>query len=369
MTTLAEHMIVACSKNRPPMLEKSMYNSWSSRMLLYIKGKKNSRMMLESIENGPLVYPTIEENGQIRNKKYAKLTKQEKLQDDCDVQATNIVLQGLPPDVYSLVNHHQNAKEILNRVKLLMKGTELSYQERESSSDLSQHEGHAYEACMLRERYQDPLELVANYHTQSNSAQYQQQPSSTPQHVHSSQAFLPTFAAPHHPQQYQSLAVPTFHQGDDLIDCINKEMAFLSTMASRFPSTNNQLKTSSNPINQETIQDGGNNAASEAREKMLLVQAHESGQVLDEEQLAILADLRVADGQATQTTIPQNVAFQTEDLDAYDLDCDDISSAKAVLMANLSSCDSNVLSEVPNSDTYQTDDMINQSVQEMQYSE
>ncbi|GKB27192.1 hypothetical protein Tco_0866593 [Tanacetum coccineum] len=47
-----------------------------------------------------------------RKKKYAELTEQEKLQDDCDVQATNIILQGLPPDVYSVVNHHQAAKDI-----------------------------------------------------------------------------------------------------------------------------------------------------------------------------------------------------------------------------------------------------------------
>ncbi|GKC89562.1 hypothetical protein Tco_1150211 [Tanacetum coccineum] len=105
MTTLAEHMIVAGSENRPPMLEKSMYNSWQSRMWLYIKGKKNGRIMLESIENGTLVYSTIEEDGKIREKKYEELTKQEQLQDDYDVQATNIVLQGLLPDVYSLVNH------------------------------------------------------------------------------------------------------------------------------------------------------------------------------------------------------------------------------------------------------------------------
>nr|GEY06542.1 hypothetical protein [Tanacetum cinerariifolium] len=58
----------------------------------------------------------------------------------------------------------------------------------------------------------------------------------------------------------------------------------------------------------------------------------------------------------------------TDDLDAYDLDCDDISSAKAVLMANLSSCDSDVLSEVPYSDTY-PNDMVNQDGQEMPYSE
>ncbi|GJX03631.1 retrovirus-related pol polyprotein from transposon TNT 1-94 [Tanacetum coccineum] len=41
----------------------------------------------------------------------------------------------------------------------------------------------------------------------------------------------------------------------------------------------------------------------------------------------------------------QEAAFQIEDLDAYDLDCDDISSAKAVLMENISSCNLDVLSE------------------------
>ncbi|GJX72234.1 hypothetical protein Tco_0309405 [Tanacetum coccineum] len=80
MATLAEHMIVAGAENRPPMLDKRMYNSWQSRMLLYIKGKKNGRMMLESIKNIPLVYLTIEENGVIRPKKYVELTKQEQLQ-------------------------------------------------------------------------------------------------------------------------------------------------------------------------------------------------------------------------------------------------------------------------------------------------
>ncbi|GJZ74109.1 hypothetical protein Tco_0638255 [Tanacetum coccineum] len=46
-------------------------------------------------------------------------------------------------------------------------------------------------------------------------------------------------------------------------------------------------------------------------------------------------------------------------------DCDDLSSAKAVLMENLSSCDPEVLSEVPYSDSY-SNDMINQDLQEMQ---
>nr|GEY23701.1 retrovirus-related Pol polyprotein from transposon TNT 1-94 [Tanacetum cinerariifolium] len=66
------------------------------------------------------------------------------------------------------------------------------------------------------------------------------------------------------------------------------------------------------------------------KEKMLLVQAQESGQVLDEEQLTLLADPGILE-------------------------------AKAVLMANLSSYDSNVLSKVPQRNSYQNDDMLNQN--------
>ncbi|GKE29674.1 hypothetical protein Tco_1445058, partial [Tanacetum coccineum] len=52
-------------------------------------------------------------------------------------------------------------------------------------------------------------------------------------------------------------AVPVFSPGNDLIACLNKAMAFLTAVASsRFPYTNNQLRTSSNPRNQVTIQDG-----------------------------------------------------------------------------------------------------------------
>nr|GEX48591.1 hypothetical protein [Tanacetum cinerariifolium] len=80
--------------------------------------------MLDSIDNGPLVYATVEEIRQTRHKKYSKLTEEQKLQDDCDVQATNIILYCLPPDVYALVNHHEVAKAIWDKVKLLMKGIE-----------------------------------------------------------------------------------------------------------------------------------------------------------------------------------------------------------------------------------------------------
>ncbi|GJX19105.1 hypothetical protein Tco_0221782 [Tanacetum coccineum] len=71
------------------------------------------------------------EMGTTRTKKYEELLVTEKLQADCDLKATNNVLQGLPPDVYAIVNHHKVAKEIWDRVKLLMQGTKLSLQEKE----------------------------------------------------------------------------------------------------------------------------------------------------------------------------------------------------------------------------------------------
>ncbi|GKB61080.1 retrovirus-related pol polyprotein from transposon TNT 1-94, partial [Tanacetum coccineum] len=183
-----------------------------------------------------------------------------------------------------------------------------------------------------------------------------------------------------------SFAIPVFSLGDDPIACLNKAMAFLMTVASsRFPSTNNQLRTSMNLRNQATIQDGksnatssrGNNASGQARvvkcyncqgeghmarkctqpkrprnatwykDKAMLVEAQEAGQILDEEQLTFLTDP------------------ETENLDTYDSNCDNISNAKAILTANISNYGFDVISEVPHSETY-LNDMENQGVHAMQ---
>ncbi|GJS46069.1 hypothetical protein Tco_0596190 [Tanacetum coccineum] len=376
-----EHIIVVgVRKNHTSIAWKSLYDSmWQSRIHLFIKGR--------NMHNN--------------------------LQDDlCMSRTLNIILPIFPPDVYALVNHQEAAKDIWDKVKMLMKGTELSYQERECRlynlfdkfahvpgetlyeyywrfsqlindmhtigmtmqqvqvntkflnalpsewskfvtdvklakslyttnydqlyAYLSQHERHANEVRINRERYPDSLAFVANSPTLYN-------PSQLPQH--------------------------SSYSMEDPIECINKAMAFLSAVASRFPPSKNQLRTSSNPRNQATIQDGRVTVQQvQGRQHQSYAEAQEAGQILDEEQLAFLADPGISEALVAQQTIPQNSAFQTDDLDAYDSDCDDLSSAKAVLMANLSSCDPEVLSEVPYFDSY-PNDMINQDVQEMQYSE
>nr|GEW71014.1 uncharacterized mitochondrial protein AtMg00810-like [Tanacetum cinerariifolium] len=253
MTTLTEHIIVVGAENRPLMLKKSMYDSWASRIRLFIKGKKHGRMMLDSIDNGLLVYPTVEENGQTRPMKYFELTEAQQLQDDYDVQATNIILHGLLPDVYALVKHREAAKDIwiekfVIDVKLAKSLYTTNYDQLYAY--LSQNERHANEVRINRERYPDSLAFVAK---PKNAAWF--------------------------------------------------------------------------------------------KKKLMLAEAQEAGQILDEKQLAFLADPGISEAPVSQQKIPQNLTFQIDDLDAYDSDCDDLSSDKAVLMENLSSCDPEVLSE------------------------
>nr|GEZ69557.1 hypothetical protein [Tanacetum cinerariifolium] len=94
--------ILSGADKRPPMLENDMYDSWKSRMELYMLNRQHGRMILESVEQGPLLWPTVEEDGVTRLKKYYELSAAEAIQANCDVKATNIILQGLPPEVYAL---------------------------------------------------------------------------------------------------------------------------------------------------------------------------------------------------------------------------------------------------------------------------
>nr|GEU48460.1 hypothetical protein [Tanacetum cinerariifolium] len=63
------------------------------------------------------------------------------------------------------------------------------------------------------------------------------------------------------------------------------------------------------------------------KEKLMLAKAQKASQILDEEQ----ADPGISKAPVAQQTIPQNLAFQTNNLDAYDSDCYNLSSIKHVI--------------------------------------
>ncbi|GJT40958.1 hypothetical protein Tco_0940823 [Tanacetum coccineum] len=214
MTTLPEHIIVAGVENRPPMLEKSMYDSWASRIRLFIKGEKHGRMTLDSIDNGPLVYPTGE----------------------------------------TLYEYYWIFSQLINDIHTI-------------GMTMQQVQATIQDGRVIVQQVQGQTQIFAGTRNRG----------------------------------YSTILRGNYAAGQPrVMKCYN-------------------------------CQGEGHMAAS---------------QILDEEQLAFLADPGINEALVAQQTIPQNLYFQTEDLDVYDSDCDDISSAKAVLMANLSSCDPVVLFEL-----------------------
>nr|GEY42422.1 hypothetical protein [Tanacetum cinerariifolium] len=272
MTTLADKVILSGADNRPPMLEKDMRDSWKSIMELYLINRKNV-------------------------KKYYELSHTDAIQADYDIKATNIILQGLLPEVYALGSNHKIAKDLWERIQLLLQGTSLAKQERECKL-YDEFDKFAYkkeetlcdfylifsillndmniykvkqEQFQVNTKFLNTLPPEWNKFT-TDSQQYSTNQSLTPfsityptndyqssvhHNVYSPQPSTPQLEyaptvnqqprQPEFPQLDSGLTVLVFKQGDDLIDAINHMMSFLSAVVtSRYPSTNNQLRNSSN---------------------------------------------------------------------------------------------------------------------------
>nr|GEY30596.1 integrase, catalytic region, zinc finger, CCHC-type, peptidase aspartic, catalytic [Tanacetum cinerariifolium] len=63
---------------------------------------------------------------------FSDLSPKEKDRYTADIRETNILLQGLPKDIYTLINHYTDAKDIWDNVKMLLKGSELTKEDQES---------------------------------------------------------------------------------------------------------------------------------------------------------------------------------------------------------------------------------------------
>ncbi|GJW57642.1 hypothetical protein Tco_0104373 [Tanacetum coccineum] len=384
MTTLADKAILSGADNRPPMMEKDMYDSWKSRMKLYMMNRQHGRMILESVENGPLIWPSIVENG-----------------------AINIILQGLPPEVYALVSNHKFAKELWERIQLLMQGSSLKKQERECKL-YAEFDKFAYKKGETLHEFYLRFSLLLNDMNIYNMKLEQFQvnikflntlPPKWSKFV-TDVKLVQDLHTTNIDQLHAYLGKHEFHaneKGDDPIDAINHMMSFLiAVVTSRYPTTNKQLRNLSNPRQQATINNGrvtlqpiqgrqtslaagttrtytpgasGNNSGKQRT--VICYNCKGEGhivQILHEKELAFLEDLGIPKGQATQTVITHNAAYQAHDLDAYDSDCDELNTAKVALLANLSHYYSDAPAEVHNHDNM-NNNMINKVVQAMPSSE
>ncbi|GJQ89615.1 hypothetical protein Tco_0000754 [Tanacetum coccineum] len=121
MSNISEDIQYAGSDTRPPMLDRTDFESWQQRIRLYCLGKDNGEDIMKSITEGPE-----------RARVFIDLSAEEKGRYKADIYATNILLQGIPKDIYTLINHYTDAKDIWDNVKMILEGSELTKDDRES---------------------------------------------------------------------------------------------------------------------------------------------------------------------------------------------------------------------------------------------
>ncbi|GJU30232.1 hypothetical protein Tco_1173821 [Tanacetum coccineum] len=339
-----------------------------SRLLHCVLPKFLFKDFIKSIDQGPFelgttrdALGTTSEGGVLlgleRPRTYEDLSYSEKKRYDADVRATNIVLQGLPKDIYKLINDNIEAKEIWDNVKMLLASSELTKEDRESQ---------LYDEF---ERFkmlpgENNNEYYVRFHKLVND-------------IRNIRMIMPNIQLnkglkeTNHEQLYAYLKQHEKHAAQDqlIIERIT-------------PSTNDQLAFVSTNQNQRYFARGNGGAQNKAgnanagqgkpikcynynrvghitrnctqpkrphnsnyfKDKMLLMQAHENGAVLDEEELLFLAgeqgntfDVDVNNQPVQDLALNEDNIFQADKCDTFDLDVDDESTAQSIFMANLSS--------------------------------
>ncbi|GJZ56010.1 hypothetical protein Tco_0611203 [Tanacetum coccineum] len=116
MVTTMSNCIVGVKENGVNILKSLMKDHFNGDIL---------RTKLNGTEGAPHLGPE-------RPRVYSDLSPEDKERYNADIRATNILLQGLPKDIYSLINHYTDAKDIWDNVKMLLEGSELTKEDRES---------------------------------------------------------------------------------------------------------------------------------------------------------------------------------------------------------------------------------------------
>ncbi|GJR56404.1 integrase, catalytic region, zinc finger, CCHC-type containing protein [Tanacetum coccineum] len=283
-----------------------------------VRSDSSYNMLLGRAAMQRMGIPTIEENGVTRPRKYSELSATDAIQADFDVKATNIILQGLPLEVYALVSNHRITKE------LLMQGTSLTKQERECRL-YDEFNNFAYKKGETLRDFYLRFSLLLNDMNIYNAKLEQFQVNTK---------FLNAL-----PPEWSKFVTDVKLVRDLHTTNIDQLHAYLGQH--EFHANEVRLCMNATQIHFLWKRDD-----SWFKDKVLLVQAQANGQILHEKELAFLAYPGTAEGQATQTVITHNAAYQADDLDAYDSDCDELNTAKVALMANLSHYGSDALAKV-----------------------
>nr|GEX72284.1 integrase, catalytic region, zinc finger, CCHC-type, peptidase aspartic, catalytic [Tanacetum cinerariifolium] len=264
--------------------------------------------------------------GPERPRVYSDLSPEEKDRYNVDIRASNILLQGLPKDIYTLINHYTDAKDIWDNVKMLLEGSELTKEDRESQFE-NLIENLTNTLALLTQSYKTFLPQTNNQLRASSNAR--------------NQAIV----------QDDRVVVQNVQGRQNR----GKGMNPWGESAVGYGGAQNRV---------------GNVNPSQAR-SVKCYNCNENGVALDAEQLLFLAggqdnafDDDVDEQPVKDLALNVDNVFQANDYDAFNFTVDEAPTAQTLFMANLSSVnpitdeagpsyDSDILSEIHDHDHYQ----------------
>ncbi|GJT92982.1 retrovirus-related pol polyprotein from transposon TNT 1-94 [Tanacetum coccineum] len=213
------------------MLDRTDFESWQQRIRLYCLGKDNGENIMKSIKEGPFHMGTVS--------------------DVITGGTEGAVQQGIPKDIYSLINHYTDAKDIWENVKMILEGSELTKDDRESQlydefEHFRQIKGETIQGYYVRGLKESNFDQLYAYLKQHEV------------HANENRIMMERFSQPNNdPLALVSDASVQHSSTENLIESLSNSLALLTqSYKSHLPQTNNQLRASSNARNKAMVQDG-----------------------------------------------------------------------------------------------------------------
>ncbi|GJT93402.1 hypothetical protein Tco_1082247 [Tanacetum coccineum] len=332
--------------------------------------------------------------GPEQDRDFANLTPEEKERFKADICATNILLQGLPKDIYTLINHYTDAKDIWDNVKMLLEGSELTKDERESQlydnfEHFCQNKRETIQEYYVRftklindmrnimmtlPKIQVNSEFVNNMLPEwgrfmtavklnrgMKTSNYDQLYAYLKQHeVHANENRMML-------ERYNQHAINPLA----LVANVSPQQVVVQNVQGRQNRGQGNYARGAVTAGNGGVHNRVGNADPEYfKDKMLLMQAQENGAVLDEDQLLFITggqtntfDDEVDEAPVQDLALNEDKIFQANQCDAFDSDVDEAPTAHTMFMANLSLADpiydeagtsynSDILSDVQDHDNY-----------------
>nr|GFA14491.1 hypothetical protein [Tanacetum cinerariifolium] len=165
---MSRDVLTVGSTMRIPLLYQGEYSQWVERFMNYLEEQTDGEAMINSIKNGDQPLPhvtqvsiagtTSTEQPPLKDK--SMWSNQEKIIQKIDHLARSLLIQGLPNDIYSLIDSNNTAKDLWDALARHMLGSEYGEQDSKAAVLYEYETFKATEGELLLDTYIRYLQVI-----------------------------------------------------------------------------------------------------------------------------------------------------------------------------------------------------------------